>query len=248
MTRNKKISSILLCFVFLTFIGCGNKFQVPNELTSQNPTNNENQTNEVPTTNLENINFKGFVEDNGEYNQKAVIDFDKTNGNFILKLPLPFGVFLGAIDLPISSLPGASMTTITDSTGTYLALSVPAKYILKGIDFLPSDKLPNGDKLPSIPSGELPTVALSLPNNEDVRVHLYLGVNVLGAFLEINQFKNPRLGIIKRITLPVKSEDGKKIIGYFTIVGPTNNYPGGIFISTPIPDQLAKFLDDHFSL
>lgn len=106
---------------------------------------------------------------------------------------------------------------------TFLFQSLPD--ILKGVQFLPSEKLPNGEALPSIPSGELPTLAISLPGKNDMRVHLYLGVNVFGAYLELDKFNNPRFGIIKRLTFPVKSRDGLKIVGYFSLIAPNQSFP-----------------------
>lgn len=248
-TRNTQILLAALCSVLL-FSGCGKGFSTTGLNTPLIQENNSQlDTPSTPTTDpLARLDFKGQVDEPGEFNQKRVLDFDKQNGNFIIKLPLPFGFFVGVLEVSIPSLPGATMQSVSDETGNYLALSIPARYILHGVQFLPSNRLPNGQALPSIPSGELPTLAISLPGKNDMRVHLYLGVNVFAAYLELDKFNNPRLSIIPRLTFPVKSRDGLKIMGYLSLISPTQANPGGIFVATPIPAELAKIIDDYFPI
>ena len=145
--------------------------------------------------------------------------------------------------LDIPQLKGAKIKAYTDANGKgQVAISIPLQYVLHGVSGIPSSALPNGSPLPAMPTGEAPSLAFSLNNNSENKVRLYIGVDAVGMFIESSYIPN-YLGL----TLPIKNKDKTKILGYFTIVPKVGTYNGGLFVALPIPNSIAKIIDDHLS-
>lgn len=189
---------------------------------------------------LEKVSFKGRVS-GGIFDKALMIDLDKKKGLLILNIPLSGLKGLEVLNAEISQAKGVRFELTQNSDGlSVLSFKVPIKYITKGVNFLPPERLPNGDLLPQMPSGELPSLAVAITRNSESRAHLYFGVEALGVFIE-TKF-DPYI----KMTLPVKNEAGTKTIGYFSLVPEKAGHRGGLFLSAQLPRELSRLLDSHF--
>lgn len=199
-----------------------------------------------PVDPLAKLDFKGRVESSDSNNNALAFDFDKSRGEFIIMIPmpsampfLPFGTFNNRPDITFSS--------IIDANGrTKFAVRIPVKYIIKGATFLPPAKLPNGASLPAMPAGygELPSLALSFPQSENTQITVYIGINAVGMFVTLPE----RIAIPFGFQLPIKNSDKTRTLGFMTYVPQKGTYAPGLFLSTLIPPQMARILEDHLRL
>lgn len=189
---------------------------------------------------LEKLSMKGRIS-GGSYDQSLAIDLDKKKGEVLVYIPLTGLSGLEITELELTAAKGIKIGLATTSDGAKaLAVRVPAKYILKGMDRFPAGKLPNGDPLPQIAGGELPTTMVPITRNGEARMHLYFGVETLGIFVE-TKF-DPYI----RLTLPIKNEAGTKTLGYFSLIPEKSSSRGGFFISVQLPRDVSRILDNHF--
>ena len=189
---------------------------------------------------LDKISFKGRVS-GGIFDKALLVDLDKKKGFLILNIPLAGLKGLELLNVEIPQTKGVRFELTQNSDGlSVLSLKVPIKYITKGVNFLPPERLPNGDILPQMPSGELPSLAVALTRNSESRAHIYFGVEALGVFIE-TKF-DPYI----KMTLPIKNEAGTKTIGYLSLVPEKSGHRGGLFLSAQLPRDLSRLLDNHF--
>lgn len=187
------------------------------------------------------LDMDGYVA-GGSYDSNFAVSIDKPNNALIVNLPIPAGPFSNLyVDIP--NLKGAKIKTYYDSSNrAQVAVSIPLQYVLHGVTTLPSSKLPNGNPLPAMPSGEAPSLAFGLNQNSENKVYLYIGVNAVGLYIE-NSYIPQYIGM----TFPIKNKAQTKILGYLTIVPKSGNFNGGLFTSFPLPNDVAKIIDDHLS-
>lgn len=190
------------------------------------------------------LEVAGEVED-GRFKGSQVLRLDKVNKELILNLPMPASPFLDntQLTLPLRQLAGASIQLDPiEGGGSALTLHVPLASLVRGVDFAEPSKLPNGQPLPGVPDGELPSEALSLTNLTTIKATIYLGKNVVGVF--VNTPINPLIAL----SYPIKSMDGATTWGYLhTIPASTLNVTakdGGFFIEVQMPDEIARIIDD----
>lgn len=198
-------------------------------------------TEPAPPSAYDKMDLNGYV-GGGTYENEKVLGIDKANNALLLYLPLP-GAFSNLyIDVP--QVKGVQIKTVMDSQQkARVAVSIPLRLLVKDrVTTLPATKLPNGNNLPMMPSGELPSLGLGLNPNSDNKVYLYFGVNAVGMFIESSLFP-AFLGL----TYPLKNAAATRTLGYFTIVPKSGAYNGGLFLSFILPNDLAKIIDDHLS-
>lgn len=220
---------------------CTGGFQ-PSALTASNSSQNtETGTSPAQPSAYDQLDMEGYVS-GGSYDNNFAVKLDKANNALIINLPIPAGPFSNLyVDIP--DLSGAKIKSYYDSNNKpQVALSIPLKYVLRGVTTLPAAKLPNGNPLPAMPSGEAPSLAFGLNQNSENKVYLYIGVNAVGLYLE-NSYIPEYLGM----TFPIKNKAQTQILGYFTIVPKSGNFSGGLFTSFPLPNEVAKIIDDHLS-
>ncbi len=196
-------------------------------------------TSSAPT--WDKVDMNGYPS-GGNYAGQLVVFVDKANQSLLLVLPIPaipgLTVFKDAVQIP--ELEGAFLTNYTDNNGgSSLAVNIPLKLLIKGAAFMPNERLPNGDKLPFVPAGELPGFGIQFPNMPNYRIHLYIGVNVAAAFVEL-----PDFGLPLGATFPIKNKTKTRVIGAIGYVTPKNNFPGGMYLAAQIPDDVANMIDD----
>lgn len=175
----------------------------------------------------------------GRFDQTKVVEIDKGSKALVVRLPFIAGFTIGAqIPLPINGVEGASIGVEPNADGSSsLVLRIPLAKVLNGVDTLPSSRLPNGDALPAIPEGELPSVGLSF-NNSNLKGALYLSPTVVGLFV------STKFDPYIRLTLPIRDAARTRTFGYFTSIPAKTGYDGGFFISIALPDDLARAIDD----
>lgn len=197
----------------------------------------------LPSTPVEDVyakvNLKAQIQ-GGSYDQLLAVDFDVPTESLILNIPLAMNPFIAETSGQISQLKGVTYSTSSSKEGNkYLSIRVPIKYVMKGVSKLNPARLPNGDPLPRIPAGELPGLALKLFKDQEVSLHLYIGVEVVAVYIQ-TPF-NPYLGL----TYPIKNQAGSKVVGYFVTIPEKEAYQGGFFLSHTLPQDVARYLDEH---
>lgn len=254
---NLSLSVILAAIVTATFFtGCSPKGFQSEKSTIEDATNGSAGTGDQGGTNpdtpaIDKVDLKGRVEDSNSsvgFHGALAFDFDKSKGLFIIMVPMPSSmVFTPSGSFP--SHPDITFGPIFDASGKMkMAIRVPVKYVLKNVTFGNPAKLPSGEDLPAMPAGknELPSLALQFPQNDGVQIHLYIGINALGVYLTLpNQASLP---IPFNITVPIKNKDKTVTSGYLTYVTAKFGHPAGVFVSTLIPPNIARILEDYFQL
>lgn len=229
---------IFLAAMIIFAVGCQktglSSSALPTAETSNGLSSNEN-LQETDKTIPESLSFKGNL-DGGQYDGAQVVVLDRPNKAIVFNIPLALDVNIGIAEGEVKRLPGTTFKTTTNADGAkFLTLSVPLKYILKGTDLVAA-KLPNGDDLPAVPQREYPSVGLSLPNSNNVKIYLYLGVQVAAVFVE-TPF-NPYIDL----TLPIRNEAKTRVVGHLGLVPAKNTFRGGVFVSSVLPNELAQAL------
>jgi hypothetical protein len=184
------------------------------------------------------LQYKGTIS-GGNNDGTLVVDIDKTNGKLLLILPLQLNSYIESAQGQIPDLPGVTFMTYKDQGGaSYIAVGVPLNLVLKGASFLNPARLPNGDPLPQIAGGELPSLGLTIPGKNNVKFYIYIGLDTV--CLYVSSPFDPYLSL----TFPIKN--GLSTIGFMTSVPAKPSYDGGFFLSTQMPDEVARIIDDHF--
>lgn len=250
----KKIYSLVLLVPIMTLMSCA-KGQLESQSNLSSLTGGNTGSSITPPTtatpDISSLDLKGQVVDGSNVlgsNGSLALDFDKTKGEFIIMVPMPSGMIFGATG-SFSQHSDIRFSPVYDATGKMkMAVRVPVHYVIKGLNTVQPTTLPSGEALPAMPAGlnELPSLGLSFPLQNNVKLHLYVGVNALGLFMTIPQDTHFQLPI--NITVPVKTKDKSKTLGYVTYVSPKNNFEGGLFVSTTIPATVARVLEDYFKL
>ncbi|HEY8272622.1 MAG TPA: hypothetical protein VIG33_17140 [Pseudobdellovibrionaceae bacterium] len=184
------------------------------------------------------LQYKGLIS-GGNNDGTLVVDIDKVNGALLLIVPLQMNPYIEPAQGEIPDLPGVKFMTYKDDKGaSYFAVNVPLRYVRKGASFLNPARLPNGDALPQVASGELPSVAVAVPGKNNVKFNFYIGVNVIGVY--ISSPYDPYMAL----HFPIRK--GVETIGYFHTVPAKPGFEGGFFLNTQMPDSVAAIIDDHF--
>lgn len=247
-TMKNGASRIALTFgaiACLALTACGPSFQAVENLTSGGGNNNGNNgssggggsTN--PNQEFQNLKVDGTVS-GGSYGDNEVVSIDKDKKQLIVRFPILATPFMDpSLLVQVPQITGASFTmeTMPDGSPT-LALRIPLDKVLRGVDFLPPTRLPNGDPLPGVPDGELPAAAVQLTRTS-TKATIYLSPSYVGVY--VNSEFDPFIAL----TLPIRNQARTKTWGYFSTIpakGPT--VPGGFFISVKLPDDIARIIDE----
>ncbi len=258
--KNISLGVILVAIISAHFFtGCSPKsFEAGSSLAGENTgagNGGDNTGNgggsTPPNTSIETLDLKSRVDDpNGllGFNGALAFDFDKVRGEFIIMVPMPSGMVFTPSG-SFNKYPDIKFGPIFDATGKMkMAIRIPVKYVIRGVTTINPAKLPSGEDLPAMPAGrdELPSLALQFPASNNVQIHLYIGVNALGMFLTLpNQASLP---LPFNLTLPLKNQSKTKTYGYLTYVTAKRGYDAGLFVSSIIPPEIARILEDYFEL
>lgn len=256
MKKNNFPKIIIASFLALHILGCAKGFQSQSQISSTdtNATNGAQGTTSpsAPATlAIDQVQMKSLVDDTNNqmgFHGALAFDFDKTRGEFIIMVPLPANMIFTPSG-SFTKYPDITFGPMFDASGKMkIAVRVPVKYVLRGVQFVAPSRLPNGDPLPAMPAGvgELPALGLSFPSNNNTQITLYLGVNAIGLFVSLPN--SASLPIPFNITLPLKNKDKTRTFGYLTYVAAKANFSSGLFIATGVPPEFARILEDYFHL
>ncbi len=249
MTRKinitQKTTAALLCTSLLALAACGTPFT---STSGEGLNKSGGNTTVAPTTpapnTWENFKMEGSVDQKSQlFAGEKAVDIDKATKELVLRLPMLANPYLDGLSIagPLPDLPGASigLEAMPDG-GSALVLRLPLHYVTKGVDFLEPARLPNGDPLPKMPASELPALAIQLSNlGKDIKAAIYVGTSAVGIF--VNTPFNPYL----TISAPIRNKDGTKTYGYVSTVPVKGTNDGGFFLSFVLPNDIARFIDDH---
>ena len=168
-----------------------------------------------------------------------VLEFDRPARTIIVRVPFLPGIpLISTSPMPISDIPGATTQLVAENGSTYWVLRIPLATWLRGIQSLPKGRLPNGDRLPSIPDGELPQTGFSIDRGGQLRGSIYLGPTVI-AFFVATRF-DPILGW----EVPIRNSSRTRTYGHFAAVPAKQGSSGGFFMALALPRDLARAIDD----
>jgi hypothetical protein len=180
---------------------------------------------------------------------QLLLEIDRVNEALILVIPIPTEIlpYLGVIvEKNIPELPGAKIIP----RGQQLAVSIPLKYIVRNGQYRDpqfNNLLPNGDRLPNFPAGEGANFSLSITGK--YVANIYLGAGAAAVFVETpgwdSFMKCTGLSCLLFQPFPIQNEAKTKILGYVSIVPAKSVFHSGVYVSSVLDDQLARFIDDH---
>ncbi|MEC9284273.1 MAG: hypothetical protein VX642_16280 [Bdellovibrionota bacterium] len=185
----------------------------------------------------------------GAYAGLEVVSIDPVNKEFIMKIPMPipFGkeVKKAFNDNDLSG--GYYMLTQYEINKWAVEIHLPLEKFVNGkLNEVPAAKLPNGQDLPGIVSGELPGFAIQWEDDSgDKEFYLYLGGGNAAIFVPTYNF-DPFFAI----NIPIKDEN-KNRVGWFSTVPEMNDSDGnliaygGIYMAILLPSDLAKWIDNN---
>lgn len=185
------------------------------------------------------ISMDGSI-NGGRFDKSKAVEIDKAAKMLVVRIPFIAGIQIGAqAPKAIAEIPGATVRIESNSDGSSaIVVRMPLAKVLHGVDTLPSGRLPNGDALPAIPEGELPSVGLSFNSSGTLKGALYLSPTVVGIFVA-TKF-DPYIAL----TLPIRDDARTRTFGYFSSIPAKPGYDGGFFLSVALPDDLARAIDD----
>ncbi len=235
-------ATLLTTALGLTACGGKNGFGLLDVVTSKKSSSDQNSSGAPPTGSLpitwDKVEMNGF-QSGGSNDGHLVVYIDKINQSLLLVLPIPM-LIPNLAPVPIPELAGAFLTSSTNSQGEQsVAISIPLKLLIRQGAFAANERLPSGDDLPFVPAGELPGFAIDFPQMQNYRIHVYVGVDIAAAFVEL-----PDMGIPMGWIGPVKNTSKTKIIGAIGYVLPKPNFMGGMYLAAQLPGDLARAIDD----
>ena len=238
-TAAATIAAIAIAF---TTLGCAPGFEASSSSSCAAPCTNGpagSGGTGAPGTGWDGINVGGAI-NGGRFDKTRVIEIDKATKTLILRVPFIAGIKIGVqAPLNIPEIPGASIGLEESADGSSaLTLRLPLDKVLHGVSFLPKGRLPNGDPLPAIPDGELPSLGLSFDRTNSLKGALYLSPSVVGIFV------NTKFDPFIKLTLPIRNDARTVTYGYFTSIPAKPNFDGGFFLSIALPADLARAIDD----
>jgi len=189
------------------------------------------------------LNVNGAVV-GGSFGTVSVLALDKTNKDLLIRLPMLAGGYLdgASLHLSVPQMGGATLGLEAISTGgSALTLRVPLKALMKGLNTgMDAARLPNGDPLPTVASGELPSVNVPIQPARGISAALYMSQAVVAIY--VNSPVDPYIGL----SYPIRDSSRQHTYGTFsTIPAKSKTVNGGFFISIAIPDDIARVIDDN---
>lgn len=249
MDISKKILALTL---MATLMSCSAGFQSQLSSTELQPGDSTNPglSDGLNTPDTQELWSKAQDEINGQvsggaYDGNTVVEILPDRQSIALVVPLPPIFLAPLVPIEVPQLPGVEVEYRQNGDGTYnLVVIVPIRYVIRGSSLAPYGRLPNGDAIPFMPSGESRGFAVAFAQQPKYRVHFYFVANAVGVFIETPDWKLPdELSAMPTIGFPVRNRNQTQINGYFAIVPNKANHASGLFVSSRIPRELAFELD-----
>lgn len=241
MKASKLVLTTTLIGTLVGLTGCSSGFQASQSPTGSNSSSSVSGGGGSSTTDAQTA-FKALSIDGtvSGYDGVQIVEIDKTNMQLVIRLPSPIpSVTFTTTSVAIQQIPGATLSVESLSTGgSALVLRIPLSAVVKGVTLSSPSKLPNGQDLPGIPDGELPSAAVTLSNTGSLNPTIYLGPSVVGIYV------NSPYSIPIGLTLPIKNAAHTRTWGYVSSITASGTDKGGFFVSLALPDDIARIIDD----
>lgn len=186
------------------------------------------------------LDLNGYVaQGSATDRQNPVISFDVMNKEFIIRIPLQL---TGQFTVGQGQFPGLSdikFATVLDNNGFNFVIRIPMKYILRKVQTAAPGRLPNGDPLPAVPSGELPQVNLVLNPTKKEKVYLYLSKEYFAVLFE-SKFNHGA-----DLSAEIRDKSGLRVVGYFHMIKAKNNSAAAFMIAGQLPPKVTSLLDQY---
>jgi len=198
-----------------------------------------------PPQSWEDVNFIGDIEVEDSSSPLSFLN----GGNFYIDvntkkmiLSFPMGRLLMGLPITISGkikeLAGAYIEIGTNFfTGkTEFRIQMPLEFIVGDGPQFSVRSLPNGDPLPMVPSGSLPSIKINKVLGS-TPLYLYLGSGVIAAYIESSLAPNIAM------TMPIPPDLSKTPIGVLATVPKQTDFKGGFYISINLPPSFADAIE-----
>lgn len=229
----------------LVMLGCGRAMtsQAQPACSNCNSQSNSGSNSETSNpgssqgTNLDTFNFPSGVVSGGQYQGFKAIELDRKNKTLIFKMPISAGLLSLGVkkDIPIPQIPGGLLQVNIPPIGVGSAtVIIPLTYLLKDFSIGSPLQLPNGDPLPSIPSGESPSLGFDFSINEELHPYFFFGTEVAALFIEtpFDPFFD--------LSTQIQSEDKNYTYGSVSTVSAKRGMKGGVFMAFALPPDIAR--------
>lgn len=230
---------LLVFFISLAFMGCGNEF-VPASISESGSANNgssddssgSKEPTPVPRPNPgEDLVFSAQMSSNGIFGSSIeILRYNEQTNSLEIVLPFNFGGIEFEMDKALKKYP--DVTIKTSSLDNTLVISLPLKSYLN--ISRNSTTLPNGRDLPGIPGGEPPSFGFPISRNGS-NAYAYLAADYLAIYAETN------VKLPLTLRFPIKSNG--QIVGYIHLLAPTTQHKGGVFFSVQLPRELTALIE-----
>ncbi len=235
---NYLVKTILVLLTAGSMAACSKGFQADSSSSGADGTNN-GQTIGGGSTPLESVDFDGYA-DGGDAENSMVISLDKQNMSMTLSVPITIAGLALDVSASIPQYPDILVYTYVDSSSMKrLAVKIPLKYILRGVSFGNPQSFPNGLPIPFI-GGELPSTSLVINTNSQSKLYLYIGSGAVALYVS-----HPSIPNYITAYYNIRNKSRTKVIGAVGISAKTALADGGFVVSTKIPAELAKILDNY---
>jgi hypothetical protein len=182
----------------------------------------------------------------GDYKAVQVVTIDKSTKELVVTLPMPMlpNYDGSPLSLNPSQPPGATLTLgLIDTNNLSLTLRVPLKDLMTQLSSSPAAAgLPNGDPLPNVTNGSLPSVTIPLTQLGSISANLYFSLKQVALYVSTPY--DPQFSI----QIPIQDNTGTRTWGYLTSV-PAKTSPsainGGYLISISIPADIGNVISSN---
>ena len=199
-----------------------------------------------PATNAawNSVPMQGIVT-GGPWGNSLIYSLSQAAETITVQIPLPTAPPSASTSLPVSEIPGATVTITQDSTGQwYFQLTLPLQLLVKGIAYQNPGILPNGQPLPAIPNGELPTITAHVTaNGSSMSFYVYGSAKYFAVFLP-----TPSFNAYVALQYPVMNSSNSEILGYFNTIPNTTatSTNAGLYVALVFPAELQTLLNTLF--
>lgn len=173
-----------------------------------------------------------------------VTDLDKKEGQLIIRIPLGLASLFSVGTVGAHQKYKDIVFSVEGDlkTGFRLLVKIPLKYVLRlgQIENAALSRLPNGDPIPHIPTGELPMLNITVNPKKKEKIYLYLSKEYVGLLFE-SQF-DPGINF----EYALKDRNELRSVGFFNLMQAKNNAPAALMVSFPIPAKVSTLLDQYF--
>lgn len=233
---NYLVKTLLVILTAGSMAACSKGFQTDSSSSGGSTNNGQSVGGSTP---LESVDFDGYA-DGGDAENSMVMSLDKQNMSMTLSVPIT----ITGLDLDVSAsipqYPDILVYSYADASGMKrLAVKIPLKYILRGVSFGNPQTLPNGLPIPFI-GGELPSTSLVINTKSQSKLYLYIGSGAVALYVS-----HPSIPSYITAYYNIRNKSRTKVIGAVGISAKTALSDGGFVVSTKIPAELAKVLDDY---